>query len=63
MLGAWTIIAPWVVAGDVSTTETIVNNIITGAVALLLALAASAATQAAEQRTRAHAASTSPRYR
>ncbi len=63
VLGAWTIVAPWVVAGDVSTTKTIVNNIITGAVALLLALAASAAIQAAEQRTRAHAASTAPRYR
>jgi len=47
-LGVWTIIAPWVVAGDVSTTKTIVNNIITGAVALLLALAASAAARAAE---------------
>ncbi|AIS02103.1 SPW repeat protein [Streptomyces glaucescens] len=42
-LGAWTIIAPWVVAGDVSTTRSVVNNIITGALALLLALAASAA--------------------
>jgi hypothetical protein len=42
-LGAWTIIAPWVVAGDVSTTRSIVNNIIVGAVALLLGLAASAA--------------------
>lgn len=41
-LGAWTIVAPWVVAGDVSTTRTVVNNIIVGAVALLLGLAASA---------------------
>ncbi|MEU0005691.1 SPW repeat protein [Streptomyces sp. NPDC006314] len=47
-LGAWAIIAPWVVAGDVSTTKTIVNNIITGVLALLLALAASAAARAAE---------------
>jgi hypothetical protein len=47
-LGVWTIIAPWVVAGDVSTTKTIVNNIITGAIALLLALAATAAARAAE---------------
>lgn len=46
-LGLWTI-APWVVAGDVSTTKTIVNNVITGATAALLALAASAATRAAE---------------
>ncbi|MGK5693811.1 SPW repeat protein [Streptomyces sp. URMC 128] len=42
-LGAWTIIAPWVVAGNVDTTRTITNNVITGVIALLLALAASAA--------------------
>ncbi|MEV0241767.1 SPW repeat protein [Streptomyces sp. NPDC050674] len=42
-LGVWTIVAPWVVAGNVDTTRTVVNNIITGIVALLLALAASAA--------------------
>lgn len=47
-LGLWTIVAPWVVAGDVSTTKTIVNNVITGAIAALLAMAASAATRAAE---------------
>ncbi|MFB0614694.1 SPW repeat protein [Streptomyces sp. AGS-58] len=47
-LGVWAIVAPWVVAGNVSTTRTIVNNIITGALALLLALAASAAARAAE---------------
>ncbi|MFD7438357.1 SPW repeat protein [Streptomyces sp. NPDC059861] len=39
-LGAWTVIAPWVVAGDVDTTRTITNNIIVGLIALLLALAA-----------------------
>lgn len=43
LLGAWTIVAPWVVAGNVDTTRTIVNNIIVGVIALLLALAASAA--------------------
>ncbi|WP_386348544.1 SPW repeat protein [Streptomyces xiangluensis] len=48
-LGAWTIIAPWVVAGNVDTTRTVVNNVITGAIALLLALAASAG---ARKRTR-----------
>jgi hypothetical protein len=42
-LGVWTIIAPWVIAGDVSTTRSIVNNVIVGVVALLLGLAASAA--------------------
>ncbi|WP_307624013.1 SPW repeat protein [Streptomyces sp. V3I7] len=42
-LGVWTIIAPWVVAGDVSTTRTIVNNVVVGAIGLLLGVAASAA--------------------
>ncbi|KMO98674.1 SPW repeat protein [Streptomyces roseus] len=38
-IGAWTIVAPWVIAGDVSTTRSVLSNVITGAVALLLALA------------------------
>ncbi|WP_030298886.1 SPW repeat protein [Streptomyces katrae] len=38
-IGAWTIVAPWVIAGDVSTTRTVVSNVITGGVALCLALA------------------------
>jgi hypothetical protein len=41
-LGVWTIFAPWVVSGDVSTTRTVVNNVIVGIVGLLLGLAASA---------------------
>ncbi|MFF4628305.1 MULTISPECIES: SPW repeat protein [Streptomyces] len=41
-LGAWTIIAPWAVAGDVSTTRSIVNNVIVGILALILGMAASA---------------------
>ncbi|MFD7135069.1 SPW repeat protein [Streptomyces sp. NPDC059894] len=45
-LAVWTIVSPWVVAGDVSTTRTVVNNVIVGVVALLLALAASAGAQA-----------------
>lgn len=51
LLGVWTIISPWVVAGAVSTTKTIVNNVITGVVALVLALAASATARAAEAST------------
>ncbi|MFF3428223.1 SPW repeat protein [Streptomyces sp. NPDC002602] len=39
VIAAWTIVAPWVIAGDVSTTRTVLSNIIAGAVALLLALA------------------------
>ncbi|MFC8920935.1 SPW repeat protein, partial [Streptomyces sp. NPDC057116] len=42
-IGAWTIISPWVVAGNVDTTRSVVNNIIVGAVALLLGLAMAAA--------------------
>ncbi|MFF4295837.1 SPW repeat protein [Streptomyces vinaceus] len=37
-IGAWTIVAPWVIAGDVSTTRSVVSNVIAGGVALLLAL-------------------------
>lgn len=43
LLGVWTILAPWVVAGNVDTTRTVINNVIVGAIALLLALAASMA--------------------
>lgn len=37
-IGAWTIVAPWVVAGDAAVTKTITNNAITGGVAVLLGL-------------------------
>jgi hypothetical protein len=40
LIGVWTIIAPWVMSGHVATTRTIWNNVITGAVALLLGLGA-----------------------
>ncbi|MFF8288793.1 SPW repeat protein [Streptomyces sp. NPDC016309] len=45
-IGAWTIVAPWVVAGNVDTTRSVVNNIIVGAVALLLGLAMAASAMA-----------------
>jgi hypothetical protein len=38
-IGAWTIVAPWVVSGSADTTKTIVNNAIVGGVACLLGLA------------------------
>nr|WP_241265691.1 SPW repeat protein [Streptomyces boncukensis] len=41
-LGAWMIIAPWVVVGGFDTTRTILSNVIGGAVALVVALAISA---------------------
>ena len=31
VLGAWTIIAPWVIRGDVATTRTVWNNVLVGA--------------------------------
>ncbi|MFG2133591.1 SPW repeat protein [Streptomyces sp. NPDC048751] len=45
-LGVWTIIAPWCIAGDVSTTRSVVSNVIVGAVALLLGMAASVGARA-----------------
>ncbi|MCP3820021.1 SPW repeat protein [Streptomyces sp. A3M-1-3] len=41
-IGAWTIISPWVVAGNVATTRSVVSNVIVGCVALLLGLAMAA---------------------
>ncbi|GAA2413236.1 SPW repeat protein [Streptomyces glaucosporus] len=38
-IGAWLIVSPWVVAGEVDTTRTVVNNVIVGALAILLSLA------------------------
>ncbi|MFG3617491.1 SPW repeat protein [Nocardia exalbida] len=38
LLGLWTILAPWVVSGDVDTTSTIWNNVVAGAIAVLLGL-------------------------
>ncbi|MEV7194504.1 SPW repeat protein [Streptomyces sp. NPDC093510] len=53
-LGVWTIVAPWVIAGDATTTRTVVSNVITGAVAALLALAASAAARSGDSSGAAH---------
>ncbi|MGW7332769.1 SPW repeat protein [Streptomyces sp. NPDC054840] len=41
-LGAWTIVAPWVIAGEMDTTRTVVSNVIAGGVALCLGLAMAA---------------------
>ncbi|MFD5415029.1 SPW repeat protein [Streptomyces nojiriensis] len=38
-LGAWTIIAPWAIAGEMDTTRTVVSNVIAGGIALCLGLA------------------------
>ncbi|MGW4091500.1 SPW repeat protein [Nocardia sp. NPDC004750] len=39
LIGLWTIVAPWIVSGNVDTTSTIWNNVVAGAVAVLLGLA------------------------
>ncbi|MFI5862993.1 SPW repeat protein [Streptomyces sp. NPDC051546] len=38
-LAAWTIVAPFVISGDVSTTRTVWSNVLAGGIALCLALA------------------------
>lgn len=43
VIGIWTCVAPWVVAGDVAHTRSITSNLITGVIATLLALAAASA--------------------
>ncbi|WP_026248292.1 SPW repeat protein [Streptomyces sp. LaPpAH-108] len=53
LIGVWMIISPWVVAGNVATTRTIVSNVVVGAVGLLLALAAGAAAERTGGRNRA----------
>ncbi|MFI1677925.1 MULTISPECIES: SPW repeat protein [unclassified Streptomyces] len=53
-LGIWTIVAPWAIAGDATTRTTVVSNVITGAVAALLALAASAAARAGDKSQASH---------
>lgn len=40
LIGVWTIVAPWVISGDVATTQTVWSNVVAGAVAVLLGLGA-----------------------
>jgi hypothetical protein len=51
VVGVWTIIAPWVVSGDMATAATIWSNVVTGALAVLLGLAAVAVGDSAMART------------
>ncbi|MFC3574431.1 SPW repeat protein [Streptomyces yaanensis] len=60
LLGVWTIISPWVVAGSVDTTRTIINNVIVGVIGLVLALAAGAAANEADKRIRSRSARMAP---
>lgn len=43
VIGVWTIIAPWVISGDMATTSTVVNNVVTGAVAVVCGLGSAGA--------------------
>ncbi|MGW2822971.1 SPW repeat protein [Streptomyces sp. NPDC001443] len=43
VIGIWTCVAPWVVAGDVAHPRTIISNLITGGIATVLACAAALA--------------------
>jgi hypothetical protein len=38
LIGIWVIVSPWVVSGEVNITQVVVNNVIVGAVILLLGL-------------------------
>ncbi len=38
LIGLWTILAPWIVSGNVDTASTIWNNVVAGAIAVLLGL-------------------------
>ncbi|MFI9390033.1 SPW repeat protein [Streptomyces bauhiniae] len=51
LIGVWMIVAPWVVAGNVATTRTIISNIVVGAVGLILALMAGVAASKTDRRT------------
>jgi hypothetical protein len=60
LIGVWTIISPWVVAGNVDYTRTVVNNVIVGAIALMLALAAGAAARASDRPGRSRSSRSVP---
>jgi hypothetical protein len=42
LIGVWTIVSPWVINGDAAKTDTIWNNVVTGAVAVVFGAAATA---------------------
>lgn len=42
IIGAWTIVAPWVVSGSADTRNVIISNVITGGVICLLGMATAA---------------------
>ncbi|MEW2084783.1 SPW repeat protein [Streptomyces sp. NPDC005283] len=62
-IGLWTIISPWVVAGNVDSTRSVVNNVIVGVVALVLGLAMAAMDEPRTGRARYGGAPSSDRMR
>ncbi|WP_101257030.1 SPW repeat protein [Streptomyces barkulensis] len=54
VLGAWTVISPWLVTGDVATTRTVLTNVITGGIIFLLGLALLAVGRKGGKGSRAH---------
>jgi hypothetical protein len=40
VIGLWTIIAPWVIAGEMATMVTVWNNVVVGAIIVVLGIAA-----------------------
>lgn len=38
LIGAWTIVSPWVVSGEVNTTQVVTTNVIVGAIMVVLGL-------------------------
>jgi len=59
VIALWTIVSPWVVAGDVSNWRTITNNVIVGVIGLVVALAA-ATTRPGSARAAGHGTSDLP---
>ncbi|MFP8963758.1 MULTISPECIES: SPW repeat protein [Streptomyces] len=53
-IGAWTVISPWLVAGNVDTARTILTNVITGGIVFLLGLALVAIGRRSGKGSRAH---------
>ncbi|URN13505.1 SPW repeat protein [Streptomyces radiopugnans] len=53
-IGAWTVISPWLVAGNVDTARTILTNVITGGIVFLLGLALVALGRRSGKGSRAH---------
>lgn len=54
VLGVWTIVAPWVIAGDMATMSTIISNVIVGACCVLLGGGAASVGMARMRRRRDH---------